>query len=67
MYDERKNRMKKRVMSLLLVMLMVFALLPAAAMAAAPVNPGQSDTSDLHVTRRLPETGHGNYSITLES
>ena len=59
--------MKKRVMSLLLVMLMVFALLPAAAMAAAPVNPGQSDSSDLHVTKRLAETGNGNYSITLES
>ena len=54
-------------MSLLLVMLMVFALLPAAAMAAAPVNPGQSDSSDLHVTKRLAETGNGNYSITLES
>ncbi len=67
MYDERKNRMKKRVMSLLLVMLMVFALLPAAAMAADPVNPSQADSGDLHVTKKLEASGNGNYSITLES
>ena len=62
MYDERKNRMKKRVMSLLLVMLMVFALLPAAAMATN--TPAPKDENNVYLAKSYdPESG----KITLEA
>ena len=60
--------MKKRVLSMLLVMLLVFSLLPAAALAANPVNPAQADLGeDLHMTKKLELTEDGSYKLTLES
>ena len=61
--------MKKRVMSLLLVMLLVFSLLPAAAMAAGePVSTVAAKTEDgLNMTKSLKMEPDGSYTITLES
>lgn len=60
--------MKKRMLSMLLVMLLVFSLLPAAALAADPVNPAQADLGeDLHMTKKLELTEDGSYKLTLES
>ena len=59
--------MKKRMLSMLLVMLLVFALLPAAALAADPVNPAQADEADLHMTKNLAMAADGTYTLTLES
>ncbi len=54
--------MKKRVMSLLLVMLMVFALLPAAAMATN--TPAPKDENNVYLAKSYdPESG----KITLEA
>ena len=60
--------MKKRMLSILLVMVLAFSLLPAAALAADPVNPAQADLGeDLHMTKKLEPTEDGSYKLTLES
>ncbi len=60
--------MKKRMLSILLVMVLAFSLLPAAALAADPVNPAQADLGeDLHMTKKLELTEDGSYKLTLES
>lgn len=59
--------MKKRMLSILLVMVLAFSLLPAAALAADPVNPAQADAADLHMTKNLAMAADGSYTLTLES
>ena len=65
--------MKKRVLSLLLVMLLVFSLLPAAAMAAdaepTVVSQNTADTDDgaLHMKKSLLKNADGTYDIRIES
>ena len=58
--------MKKRMLSTLLVMVLVFSLLPAA-LAADPVNPAQADAADLHMTKNLAMAADGSYTLTLDS
>ena len=63
--------MKKRVLSMLLVMLLVFSLLPAAALAAVsdPINPApvQDEKDALHMTKNLIANGDGTYKVVIEA
>lgn len=58
--------MKKRIMSLLLVMLMVFSLLPAAFAIENP-EPAADEDNSLHLTKQLEmDESTGDYKLTLQ-
>ena len=65
--------MKKRLLSLVLCLVMVFSLFPFVASAAAgePVlvgkNTGDTQDGDLHMTKSLYRNSDGTYDITIES